>query len=247
MIKHLLYLCGVLLFTATIQAAETQFQNALFVGDSHSYGEFGKAVDQYLRTISNKVTSTASCGSSPSTWMRDDGKYKSTNCGYWRKNADGKETRVNQHEISLFPQELEKLNPDITVFALGTNILASPSNISSELKFVEKMLAANNQAKSKCIWVGPPDLRKNPFKTNLASGVKQLRTTVEKYNCLYIDSIQLTKYPASSSDGIHYGPNDSRAWGEKVTAEIANKLDGIKAPQINSNIPSKLQEGSGVR
>lgn len=234
-----LVLSFVICFSAlSAQGESTRFENTLFIGDSHSYGAFGKTVDGYLRTISTNVTSIASCGSSPSNWMRTKDNYQKTVCGYWRKDSASKETRVKDHNINPFPEEFKAINPDLTVIALGTNILSSPANIQREKAAAEKMLIQISQTNSQCIWVGPPDADKQPFKKNLAAGVAELRSLAEKYNCLFIDSSQMTAYKEGSSDGIHYGNNEARAWGDRVTADIKKRLKSLKdkMPVVNEGL-----------
>ncbi|AHZ84919.1 hypothetical protein Bb109J_c2226 [Bdellovibrio bacteriovorus] len=193
----------------------------LLLGDSHAYGRYGSVLDAHFRKGDTQVTSLSSCGSSPSTWTTSSENFKSTNCGFWKKNAKGQETRVTSHRLPSFGEELAATKPDLTVITLGTNFLASPGNIKSEKAHVEKMMKQINAAGSACIWVGPPDLKKDPFKKNLELGVKELKSWADANNCQFIDSTKLTKYPGGKSDGIHYGPKDSAAWGEAVVKEIS--------------------------
>ena len=233
------------LFLSLPGLAESKFDNILFVGDSHSYGNFGSTMDAYLRTIGTKVTSVASCGSSPSNWISSNDRYKKTVCGYWRKDSAGKEIRVKSHAISPLPEELKKTQADLTVVALGTNALSSPQNIAQEKGAIEKMLNQIQEAKSRCIWVGPPDAAKQPFKKNLEQGVKEIRALVEKRGCLFIDSSKITQYPANKSDGIHYGPKEATEWGKKVTGEIDKSLSTLTQ---NSAPPLMMApKASGVR
>jgi len=208
--------------------AQNQFEKVLFIGDSHAAGYFGIEVDKYLRTLSSDVTTIASCGSSPSTWLTTNANYKSTNCGYWKKDSSGHETKTNSHKVDSFTNEMMTDKPDLTVVALGTNILSSPANITHELPSIEKMLSQIEQAHSQCVWIGPPDLRQNPFKANLSSGVEQIQKLVQKYHCLFVDSTKLTHYPATTKNGIHYDSKDAAEWGKKVSAEIAENLKNLK-------------------
>ncbi|MBO9667413.1 MAG: SGNH/GDSL hydrolase family protein [Bdellovibrio sp.] len=216
-------------------------RRVLFIGDSHSYGKFGEEVDKYLRTISTDVTSMASCGSSPSTWMASSDNYQSTNCGYWQRDSKGRDTRVKKHKVNSFPEELQRLEPDFTVVALGTNILGSKENIQRELPIVQQMLNEIAKSKSQCVWVGPPDLAKNPFKANLAEGNKALKKLVQKNNCIYVDSTTLTKYQEGTSDGLHYGPKDSAKWGIAVAKKIE---DSRKVAEAANRQEQGLYEGS---
>ncbi|WP_413294724.1 SGNH/GDSL hydrolase family protein [Bdellovibrio sp. HCB185ZH] len=209
--------------------------NTVFVGDSHSYGKFGEEIDKYLRSVSKNVTSIASCGSSPSTWMVEGKNFKSTNCGYWRRDIKGKEIRVQEHQVDSLPKELSALHPDLTVIALGTNILSTPTNIQSEKKSIQALLDTVKKNDSECIWIGPPDTSNKNLKLNLADGVKEIKALAEKANCAFIDSSELTKYSAGKGDGIHYGPKDASAWGKQVVAKIE------KLPQVSRAREKQVQ------
>lgn len=198
-------------------------QGVLIIGDSHSYGSYGEVLDSYYRKQGAEVSSYASCGSSPSNWVSDNQNFKATNCGYWSKDSVGRETRVKSHKIPSLTELTIKFKPKITVISLGTNILTSPENIKREIKFAEQMILKIKQTGSDCIWVGPPDLNKNPFKANLTLGVAAIKSTVEKHHCLFVDSRSYTKYSAGKGDGIHYNTKDSKDWG----AAIATKLPKI--------------------
>lgn len=216
------FLCITILIFTNINTASA-FERILFLGDSHSYGQCGKALDKYFRSIAQEVVTVSSCGSSPSTWTTQGKNFQTTNCGYWRKDNHS-ETRVKSHQLNSHQNEDQDFNPDLTVISLGTNILSSQTSINRELPQIKKMAELAKKNGRECIWIGPPDLQKNPFKSNLKKGIEELRSTVEAASCKFIDSTQLTKYPPGNSDGIHYGPTESRQWGEAIQHEIDKKL-----------------------
>ncbi|XGC82299.1 SGNH/GDSL hydrolase family protein [Bdellovibrio bacteriovorus] len=226
-------------------AAETSFERVLLLGDSHAYGKYGEVLDAHFRKGANDVTSFASCGSSPSTWMTSTANFKTTNCGFWQKNSMDREIRVKSHKLPSFDQEVQKLKPQLTVITLGTNILGNTGNISSEKKHIESMMKSIRAQGSECVWVGPPDLAKDPFKKNLNLGIETLKTLAEENKCHLIDSTSITKYPSGKSDGIHYGPKDSAAWGKAVI----EKIKGLKlSPAVgNKQSPQSNPKPSGVR
>jgi len=228
-------------------ASEGAVSKVLFVGDSHSYGNFGKVLDKYLRTRAPKVLSISSCGSSPSTWTTDKGNFKTTNCGYWRRQSVDKEIRVKSHQMNSFSEEFDTLKPDVTVISLGTNILASEGNIQREKVHIEKMIQHARKGGSQCVWIGPPDLARDPFKKNLLKGIAEIKTIVEKNDCIYIDSARLTKYPQGNSDGIHYGPQDATKWGEAVQKALDSQWNQIEeASQRAQRKGSPLLEGTST-
>lgn len=222
------------------------YESILFLGDSHSYGRYGETLDQYFRKNASKVTSIASCGSSPSTWVNVKSNFKSTNCGYWKKDRAEGEVRVKSQKLESFESHLQKTNADLVVISLGTNILASPGNIQSELKNIEAMILQAKKQGADCVWVGPPDLRRNPFKANLEKGIEAIKTVVEKNKCRFVDSTKLTKYPSGKTDGIHYGPSDSKKWGESVQNEFEKNAYLKSIPQPNA-VPAPRTNGTGVK
>lgn len=218
----------------------------LIIGDSHSYGPLGEVLDSHYRKQGNAVSSYASCGSSPSTWVKTSQNFKSTNCGFWSKDSAGKEIRVKSHKLPSMADALSKANPQLTVVSLGTNILASPANINQELKFIEQMISSIKAKGSACVWIGPPDLSKNPFKANLAAGASAIKKTVEAKGCKFIDSRSYTKYPAGKSDGIHYGAGDSRKWGVAVAANLPSVAKSAEV-QTSTATGQKSEAATGAR
>ena len=222
------------------------FGKVLFVGDSHSYGNFGTEVDKYLRANSSSVTTYASCGSSPSTWLNKNGKYNATNCGHLSKDPQGREKRQNSHGTEYFPDEIQNIHPDLTVIAMGTNILASPATIKREVESIKKMLAEVHKVQSKCIWVGPPSITKRPFVDNLDLGIKEIKSVIEKNGCVFVDSKPLTTYPAKG-DGIHYGAQSAAKWGKDVVNVMKQKQDLLVGGSSAAPKASTAEKGEAVR
>lgn len=224
----------VLLFSICTHATETHFASILFIADSHGDGQFGKEVDRYLRTISDKTISVASCGSSPSTWINEVTNFKETNCGFWKKESTGQETRVKKHVVPSFSNEIKLAKPNLTVIELGTNILLTPKNIDAEMDSIQKMLDEVRKAKSKCIWIGPPNVSKPNLAANLAYGNKKIEALV-KSQCVYIDSTKLTK-PVPEKDGMHYGARQAADWGIDTAEQIEQNLAKLSALKSASPI-----------
>jgi hypothetical protein len=107
------------------------------------------------------------------------------------------------------------------------------------------MLKKVDSAKSKCIWIGPPDLRYIKGVTSyLNEGIQQIKSMVEKNKCAFIDSKKLTTYPPKLKGGIHYDKKSGTLWGQKVNVEISKEIEKMKAASDFSRKGGGTPEGS---
>lgn len=205
-----------------VSNAKAQIQTVMFVGDSHAYGKMGTTIEKSLAKVSKRVIMQSSCGSTPNTWLGKTG-YEKTVCGYWKKDG-ATEIRSKQHKTPKFKSELEKYRPQVTIVQLGTNIAAGNNPLKSEASVIE-MMTLVREAKSECIWIGPPDAEsKIVTKEKLKKTNEMLIRLAKSYDCQYIDSLGLTVFPKANKEGIHYPPTLSQLWGEKLSAEILELL-----------------------
>ncbi|MBY0416240.1 MAG: SGNH/GDSL hydrolase family protein [Bdellovibrionales bacterium] len=198
----------------------------LYVGDSHSYGKLGTVIEKNLSTISPKVVMHASCGATPSTWLGNL-KYEKTVCGYWFKEGTTEE-RLKEHQTPKFGDELAKYRPDVTIIQLGTNIAAgeTPENSAASIK---TMMAKVSAEGSQCIWIGPPDANSKVVTRQKLQKTNDLLIKLSKENnCQYVDSLKLTVFPEKNSEGIHYPPTLSAAWGDEVSLQLKTIIQAFK-------------------
>jgi hypothetical protein len=198
--------------------------SVLFIGDSHSYGKMGIEIEKNLSEVASRVVMESSCGSTPSTWLGKTG-YEKTVCGFWLK--DGKlETRSNKHKTPKISDELERINPQFTIIELGTNIAAAarPENHAGSIKAVLEAIKASG---SQCIWIGPPDAHSKIVTNDKLQRTNELlKKLTAEFSCHYIDSLAITQFPSDSKEGIHYPPKLSKEWGEKLSVEILDLIEG---------------------
>ena len=230
-----------ILFFLYVPCVHAQFKSTLILGDSHTVGPFGEVLDSYFRSKSDRVKTVASCGTSPKQWLAGTA---STRCGYFSKNEKGYVVRSDSHKGGSFSKEVQSMNPDLVVMAHGTNILGSRANVDGEIKSIREIAKQIRAKGAKCVWVGPPQIKKPPHANHLNYGAESIRKTVEIEGCLFIDSRKLTSYPARGGDGIHYSGNLSREWGRKVTQEIEKSM-GRLAPSVKRQRVQSPQSGSG--
>ena len=190
----------------------------LYVGDSHSYGNFGKTLDTDLEKISAHVIMESSCGSAPLTWLGHHG-YQKTVCGFWKKDGTY-EVRTTNHQTPIFTEEIKNYRPNVVIVQLGTNIAAddNPLNAKNSIEEMMKDIIVEN---SLCIWIGPPDANsKIVTKEKLASTNSLLKKLADENKCQYVDSLALTHYPKNDKEGIHYPPQDATNWALKIIPKI---------------------------
>lgn len=217
-------LIGTILLNFTVAFSGEILTNPtiLYIGDSHSYGQLGTIVEKKLSSISDHVIMESSCGSTANTWLGKSG-FAKTVCGFWKKDGS-EEIRSVNHQIPKFSDELEKYQPQVVVVQLGTNMAVgtNPSNSASSILELMKQI---KDANALCIWVGPPDANSSIVtKANLKTVNDLLIELSANNNCHYIDSLKLTVFPKSSSEGIHYPPSLSAAWGEQISSAILEIL-----------------------
>lgn len=202
--------------------AELVNPTILYIGDSHSYGKLGATVESKLSTISDHVIMESSCGSSAYTWLGKTG-YEKTVCGFWKKDGT-EEIRTTEHQTPKFSDELAKYKPNVVIIQLGTNMAAAEKPLNSR-NSIDQLMKEAKASGSECIWIGPPDANsKVVTKEKLAVVNNLIKELSEANGCTYIDSLQLTKFPKDSKEGIHYPPLLSKLWGEKINDIILNLL-----------------------
>jgi hypothetical protein len=221
MIKGIMkFLLLLLIYTNNLKSQP--LPDILYIGDSHSFGQFGKVMDETLSQVSEHLVIESSCGSTPSTWLGTN-TYQKTVCGFWKK--DGlEELRTKVHSTPNFIEEIENYRPDIVIVQLGTNIAAF-ENPLGQTKSIDKMMKTIINKNITCYWIGPPDAN-SPIvtKKKLIITNDLLKKLAKNNNCTFIDSLRLTSFPLNYKEGIHYPSNLSRTWGEKVSKILLKLL-----------------------
>lgn len=222
-------------------AAET----VLVIGDSHTAGPFGGALDDALRAApGNRVATYGVCSARPQSFLSETDH----GCGrrfqdfakkapakwlggrvYRKTRPDGKggTREVEFVKTPALAQLLDDHAPAAVVVALGSNLPVSGPSVRSTLARIHKSGAA-------CVWIGPPDMRKpasaqvdEVYQTLLANGVSPTATLEEsrKGFCRLVNSRGFpdVRYPAEGGDGTHYqgalGPLGA-AWGKDAAAAV---------------------------
>lgn len=172
-------------------------QSLLFIGDSHSVGPFGEALNKSLRSLPLSVSSYAYCGSIANDWYKEKGI---TQCGYLEIDSDGKKSAGQSGSVPKFQNLLLKHRPQIVVVELSTNYFGY-ENETFIINDMRRMGRDIINSGAKCFWIGMPTTRKlAPHHARLSRLTKAAISDL----CTYFDSFPVTSYPATGGDGIHF-------------------------------------------
>lgn len=187
--KNLILLIGIL-------SLNVSASTVLFIGDSHSVGPFGWALDEHFRSNGHQVATYASCGSIPKWWFTG----QKTPCGYFSKDLLGQKVEAKTHATPLLPGLLADIKPEIVVMEFGGNYLLTPSAdfIKNDIKAIIKVVKVSG---AKCFWITHPDSRAN---RNEIPRVGKLIKEAVGNDCGVFESYLVTRYPATGGDGTHY-------------------------------------------
>lgn len=203
----------------------TPDSRVLHIGDSHTCGVYGKAMDALMRETGATVRTYGVSGSSPSWWLNETtGKS-----GYYARDEHG---NVDQPADWRTPRQTPNLNrlineykPNVIMFSLGANLVhSSPETIRRQVETVCKIA---KEAGCQIVWVGPPrgrpGLRDPAARERLYDNLKKM---AEQYGT-FIDSRNYTRYPETGGDGAHYsgteGSRIAREWAGQVFNNVQNQ------------------------
>ncbi len=175
-----------LLFASTI----------LIIGDSHLVGPFGWRLDEELRKSGHQVATYASCGSIAKWWTTS----QKTTCGYFSNDLNNNITRATTHPTPKLTELLTTIHPDAVIVELGSNYVNSPNDdfVKADLK---NMVQEIKNAGASCFWISAPDMRL--YRNALPRLDKLIQESVGD-DCRIFDSKNVTSYPATGGDGVHY-------------------------------------------
>ena len=214
-----------ILFGLLVQCAGSH-PRTLYIGDSHSYGTFGRQFDSLLRASdSDKTAFFASSGSAPSDWDPKRNEIYYTTGGYFEHVLDHATTFVPVGATATPKLDglFSEYSPDRVIIQLGTNMIdLSNDEVYEQTLRLGKFVTSSMK---KCIWLGPPDSRR--YSARLAELVLNIEKGARAAGCTFIDSRKFTKYPENGGDGIHFdslgdeGVQAGKNWAAAIFAIIA--------------------------
>jgi len=204
----------------------TSESRVLHIGDSHTCGVYGKAMDSLMRETGASVSTYGVSGSSPSWWFNGtvgkSGYYSKDEQGKVDQPADWRTPRATPSLIDLIKQK----KPDVLMVSLGANFAtASDAAIRAHVKSIFDVA---KQYGTKVVWIGPPDGRASQKPTTTQDRLyKLLNAAVIEFGGTFVDSRPYTEYPATGGDGVHYGGTEgtkvANGWAQSVYDTIQGK------------------------
>lgn len=211
---------NILTILALISSLNLWGSTVLFVGDSHSVGPFGWALDQHLRNEGHEVSTYASCGSIGKWWVTG----QVTPCGYFSRTADGVKVEATVHPTPILSNLIAEIRPQIVIIELGGNYLKLP-NDDFVIKDIQSMVQQVLDSGSRCFWITNPDSRANRAEIPRIS--KLIKKAIGT-SCPIFESYLVTRYPEVGGDGIHYwspaGTPIAIEWA-RLAFEAVKKVD----------------------
>jgi hypothetical protein len=193
----------------------------LFIGDSHSVGPFGQALDLHLREKFTHVATATSCGTIARDWYQSSAVTK---CGYREIDTDGTTRRGTEGPVPSFTQLLQRTRPDHVIVALATNYANYPDE-SFIVADMRRMAQEIVRSGARCYWVGMPTSR---TLKDRHEKVDRLTRQAVRGLCQFFDSFTVTSYPATGGDGIHFyfpgGREMAADWGKAVFEDFQTRV-----------------------
>ncbi|MBL7665084.1 MAG: SGNH/GDSL hydrolase family protein [Bacteriovoracaceae bacterium] len=192
----------------------------LIIGDSHTAGYFGQALDSLFKADEQYQIATYGVGGAIGRYYFQ-GTY--SKWGYYFSPLFGKIEQGDNAYTPLLSELINHIKPDLIIVALGMNYLNYDQMwAKADLQKLERTV----KAEAKIIWVGPPNANEKN-KKNIEK-IYQLLNQSLAPNTLLIDSRLYSEYPNTGKlDGIHY-------WG------AAGKLEAGKWAQSIYNLTKQV-------
>lgn len=200
-------------------AAPAHAERALIIGDSHTVGPFGSALDARLASKGFVTAMDAVCGASANWWI---GPHRAALDICYSIHGLGGRNSPQEGAPQAAPPTVAQLaatNPALVVVALGSNVDGSAADTAAAL---ERLIGLLPQT-SRCFLVGPPPMPKRLNAINaLYKELPQalVRAARNGPNCRLIDSRTLIA-PADASPNDHFYGAKATAWGRAAADLIA--------------------------
>lgn len=197
--------------------APASAEKVLIIGDSHSVGPFGSALDAALTAKGDSVSLQAVCGANVNWW---NGKRQKLSICYSVHDYGGRNAPKTGAPDQPPPTvaELAKAGPTLVIVALGSNPDGAPADVDAAVR----ALVAALPVSARCVWVGPPPM---PQRLNAINALYQElpKTLVAAAKagpaCSLVDSRNLIQ-PKDAAPNDHFYGAPAIAWGKAVAQQI---------------------------
>lgn len=202
----------------------TSESRVLHIGDSHTCGVYGKAIDAMMRESGATVNTYGVSGSNPRWWFNGTiGKS-----GYFAKDENG---RVDQpadwrtpRATPILSELIKQKKPSVLVVSLGANLITGDdAGIQAQVRSICELAKRNG---TQLVWIGPPDGR-DKSTDDQKKLYQSIKAAVSQYGGTFIDSRPFTEYPTTGGDGVHYGGTEgtkiAQAWAKSAYDVIQGK------------------------
>ncbi len=245
-----------LLFAAFVVTA-AEAKRVLYLGDSLSMGAFGKTLDGELRSNRNEVYTYVTGGATPYYWLS---VYDPMSCsiGHWEKTPESDVRRNVVKKVPKVEDLIARHQPEVVIVQTGTNLYATlrskrrskQENIRELTNLIENMCKTVVNSGAELYWISPPDAHTGRYPRELQEEMLAVtHSVVDRYGVLF-ESGTVTRYtdPYPKTDGIHYGPTQAKAWGEKVAANFTEWSAGrVPRTLVASAAPAVVPRPEIVR
>lgn len=205
----------ILSFVLLLGTVHAQAEKIIIIGDSLTCGPFGDRMYEDLKSQKHQVTLYCAVSSSATNWLNGT-TPKNQRCFVRGPSSSKQEPCPPSGKVPRAEDLLAANTPDRVIVALGTNSLHSATASKDHAT-----LATLVGAKSRCTWVGPPQL-KHDFQKNLDRFYDSLGGRLGT-SCDLVDSRDATA-PGTpgyeTTDGIHRTRAAGRAWYDFLHKQI---------------------------
>ncbi|MCB1234918.1 MAG: SGNH/GDSL hydrolase family protein [Verrucomicrobiae bacterium] len=183
-------------------------------------------------------------GASPYYWLK---AYQPLPCaiGYWQKTPANEKRLGYVRAVPKIEDLMDEYEPEIVVIQTGVNLYATlrskrrphDENRQEVRGLIEQMCGAIAEREAKSYWILPPHSHENRYPGDLQEELAVImKEAVKEYNGAVFESRKVTHFddPYPATDGIHYGPEDSRQWAERVAADfqVYLRINGSYASRV---------------
>lgn len=243
--RAFIFLAAGLLSSASLAA------EVLVVGDSHNVGPFGEALYKTLgEELDLNIRSIGLAGASGTTYSADKEKQRTLRAGY--ANRKPGTNQVVAHGTPMTVPKLSELikeeKPKIVVVELGDNFAGYASPVSDayvkkQVQVVLQQIESSSPA-PRCFWVTPiwTDREGTGLYKKTNERLLQVNRLIKEAagnRCQVLDSTKdlgLKKEEIKVlSDGIHFGKESGKKWGQAAGVKIASVLRGSPSGSVKSS------------